>query len=678
MKLAAFLFIFMSTVAFSQETIHSIGSEKTPHLILQTRANLKARNYLFNQLNELLQTCCSDKPILENEIKLKQKEVLTLLAVKKINEDVQGTLKSSLFFDLGPKKEAPQVIKQSLNEEIDYSKNEEFLNRVALNIQLNHLKYQLDPSLITLSKLEASTKDDQIMLDLEAKASGLTIDGNDICISFSTFHKVTTGNDWRIEKKESQYQCDKKEVLDQAINQFVDNLITKKKRDKNAYIQKDDHLEQMNYMRDIGVHIQNISAKIKKLTPFKINLTFALSMNGSEIGIKLTQGSLKRLLSEAKSHDINSHIDLNFKSDQVAQIYGLPGFIIQDTPLFFTDETMNQALLNRKDELIALLVDPIVKDMEKITQKIQGQKALAIQGKLPKIPGGDFYYQASYLSFLNQAQDLSQISAGIDFSFPGPVLETTETTIPSLDTVIDDLHQTIADEKADIIMSLGEHFINDALQFALMQVQDKINESAFIVHDLQFRIDHLPQEIMSLEANNTPTYSSFLQGCVEVVPKKKFPKFLMKLVLGNKVQLPLIAYINIKMEISDQGNPTLYFDIPYIENHKDFLRQGLQDCQISKRLKKLAAKSVHKKIDKSYNSLSEFPLVKMELAFMKKMPKDLIKIELNPDTKRMNLLISLKETQSLSEDLIEKIELSKDKVKVSFPKLERLQATDQE
>lgn len=675
------MIFLLSLPMFAQ--LHLIGGAKAPHILLQTRADADARTFVFTQLKEVLDACCQSKQFLKKDLNIKQNELFALLALEKMKPHLAETLTHTLLFDMKKKGIPKDEIKKILTGELDYSQNEEFLNRAMVSIKLNKLTYNIDPSKIQIKQLSATSSSENLIFDLEAHLSGMDIDAKDICISFGTFHKIKDGSGFKIIKKESEYQCDHKDDLDQAIDRYIQNSI-ENKEDNTVVINQQETLGTVSYLRKLGVHLQGIRASIKDVTPFIINLSLELGLQDSEVNFRVTKGSLSQLLTQATSEVLKPRIDLIFLNDQVGQIYGFPGVIVENTPIHFDDKEINQALDQRKQELLELLIAPIVNDLENMTKKITDKASVQLAGKFKLNPKEEIHYHISQFAFLSS--DLrEQLAMGFNFQFPlAPSTgdlekDQQEDEIPEAEQVISSLEKLIMKPthddmkaEADIVLSIGEHLFNDALSFVTQFYKDEIEKNSISLANTRFHISDLPLEIQNIHPNENPVHTSYLTSCVEVIPSKKWQRILLRVALGNQVNIPLFAFVDIKLVQEADGTPVMYFDIPMIESSKDYLSEDFNHCKISKRLKKLAAKISGKLIDKKYNSYNSLPLIKVSLKPLQGIPSDLLKLRFDRENKRMNLLISLKTDTQISGDIIEKVEIKAKKVEISFPKIEAL------
>ncbi|MCB9093782.1 MAG: hypothetical protein H6621_01835 [Halobacteriovoraceae bacterium] len=676
------LFFILTFQAMAQEmVINRVGEYTEPHILVQMRSDEQARGFLANQIYDIVKALKPKGNFFENKLKLQRNELLALLTAKAMKSQVSDTIEEILFFKLGHAEELDNsYVKKVLKGEEDFSKDRRFKNKLALNIKLNDLEYKINPEGIVISDIDSEVVGQSLFLDLKLELSKIYVRSNDTCISFSVFgEQAKSDGGWEIVKKDSRYFCEKADLMKLKMNQFIESLVQDKKMNINIEKVKN-QLGDLEYFRDLGAKVGGIEAYTREVAPLALNIRLKLSLLNGELNLQVEQGSIDQLIADLTPRELQDSVDIKFLSGKAADINGLAGLIIQSSPIKFDDTFINSALGERKSDLIKLLVTPIANDLEKIVDQMSQRGFtryhLSLGGNIKIRELGQIHYKLSSLSLINTGTEREQLVTGVDIKFGDKEKEKVVQEY-NYRKLIGELENEIGvyggERKADVVVSIGENLFNDFLKYALGQFQEQIDKTVFNPSDVQFNFADLPFDEIDAEDGELSLHNGYLQACTAIVPKKGIQKFLIKLVLGKKgVHVPVVALTEIRLQFNDKGIPELIFDIPQILSSRQLLENGFNACQISKRFKKIVSKVASKKIDELYNGFSDIPLLKVTMHPIGALNGELLKMKVDKENKRINFLLSLKETESINNEFLKKVRIENKKFEVTFPKLEAM------
>jgi|GEM_PF-4216656 len=669
MKLLIVL-LFFSSFLYSQNFTHHLGNEKSPHLLFQVKSDEVARSYLVQQIYDFLSQTSSGKNFFASDIHLQNNDIPVLLMIDQLDKNLSETLERSLFLNLGNTEKFSRKERQDFsNGTFDYSEDERFLNKIVLNIKLRKLRYEVDPSGVQVSNFSTEKKNNSIQVFSEFKFTKIKAFAEDICLSLDTFIK----KDGKVQLKKSKYKCskDEKEVqesIDAFLQGYLDHeVITKKKL-----------LSQLEYFEQVGAQIKGIVLKVINESPLSLKLQFKLSNSPKGVAIKIVQGSIEEVL-DSLDNGFNDNFDLTLNSEKSLSVHGLSGFVVQGVPLIFTDKDINKALQQRKNEIISLVLKPIQESVKKLiadnSNKEELTKELLLAGSFsPSDKLSDIGYQVDQISLMGSSMDNHYIGAGVNFSFRGVKKDDYAIGYSQKQEQVGKyLGSSSTPKEGEMVVSFGEEFFNDFISYALDQFEDSIRETEFRFSEFKFHIRDLPLELSS-KGEEGEAVMPYLSGCVQYKPRKVGLKIASAIVGGESgVQVPLLAKTSFDFRNSSSQIPTFEFNISHVLSERNFLRLS-DNCHISKRFKKAVARIASKKIESKFNTYSQYPLLRIELLALQGLSGEIVNIHFDREMRRMHIVLAFEDLESVRDQVIDKFRLTQSKIKVSFPKFDKIKS----
>ncbi len=663
--------IFLLTSAFSQDLVKKhLGNEKAPHVLFQIKSGEVARNYLIEQIYAFLSENKNGTNLYKSNVKLENSEIPILLMMKGMKDNLSEILNQSLLLNFGSAdKFTPEEMETISKGKLPETLDDRFLNRMMLNLKLKKLSYEIDPAGLELKEFSTRIEGDELKVDLRIDFSKIKVNADDICININTFKKING----TVKKVKSNYDCNKEnKTIEDQVDDFLESYLETRKIEAKVI-----DTESPDYLTDIGATLKDIVLKISNEAPMFLKLSYSLKSTPEGIVGKIESGSIDKIMQHLTEVGLQENIDLEFNNDKVVHINGLSGFSIQGSPLLFSDKDLNEALQTRKKELMNLILTPIEKTLQKAISENQENGALnkeiLLAGKIKTgKESSNINYSVDQLSFLGHEGNNEYIGAGINFDF-GTKDQRFSQVGYSWDQ--EKINQYIGDDldlqKGHMVLSISEEFFNELIDFSLEKFGKQIEGTPFKPENIKFHIDQYSQS--SLDLNNSKKVEfPYITGCVGFAPPKGIAKLGAKLVGGkNGVKIPLLAYSTLSFANNSEDVPELSFNIDHIESEKEFLLSD-QNCKVSKIFKKLVAKMAKKNIDKSFNGYSDHPLVKLEIPALKGISKNIVNLVFDKEMKRIHIIISFSDLPNIKEQITKRFESSKEKIRVTFPKIEKL------